>query len=103
VRIALVALLVSTIAQAVLADLAQGLRKRGLSMTLCAKVSSVVPSVRFEPVTVSENVHPADFSGPVRERAVDAGFFVVLQKRSFECDAASANHSSTVRKEKLWS
>ena len=68
-RIALVAPLVSTIAQpylggaqALLADLAQGLARRGHSVTLFARRGSFVPGVSIEPIDVPESVRPADFS-----------------------------------------
>lgn len=107
-RIALVAPLVSVIAQpylggtqAILADLAQGLRKRGHAVTLFAKAGSVVSGVRIEPISVPENVQPAGFSGPMRERRVDAGFFtqahlflelfLQLQRRHAEFDVVHSH------------
>lgn len=68
-RIALVAPLVSAIAQpylggaqAMLADLAQGLARRGHSVTLFARRGSVVPGVTVEPIDVPGSVQPTDFS-----------------------------------------
>lgn len=68
-RIALLAPLVSTIAQpylggaqALLADLAQGLARRGHSVTLFARRASFVPGVTIEPVDVPQSVQPTDFS-----------------------------------------
>ncbi len=73
-RVALVAPLVSAIAephlggaQALLADLAQGLVQRGHQVTLFARAGSSVPSVYIEPIAVPESVHPANFSEPLRE------------------------------------
>ena len=81
-RIALVAPLVSAIAQpylggaqALLANLAQGLRQRGHQVTLFARDGSLVPGIRIERVTVPGNVRPADFSRPLQEGTADAGFF----------------------------
>ena len=81
-RIALVAPLVSAIAQpylggaqALLADLAQGLLRRGHAVTLFARDDSFVPGISIEPVTVPSSVRPASFSEPVEERAADEGFF----------------------------
>ena len=99
--IALVAPLVSPIvqpylggAQALLADLAQGLRQRGHHITLFASDTSFVPGVAIEPVTVPADVLPASFSQG--ERAADSGFFIQanlfldlflqLQRRSDEFD-----------------
>lgn len=81
-RIALVAPLVTTIrqpyvggAQAMLADLAQGLQQRGHEVTLFARESSYVPSITIEQIAVPESVQPAQFSAPQQERRADAGFF----------------------------
>jgi glycosyltransferase involved in cell wall biosynthesis len=81
-RIALVAPLVTTIAQpyvggaqAMLADLARGLALRGHSVTLFAREGSVVPGIAIETITVPDEVRPASFSEPERERPADAGFF----------------------------
>src|SRR5712692_6040607 len=78
-RIALVAPLVSAIAepyvggaQALLADLAQGLVQRGHQVTLFARAGSFVPSVYIEPIAVPASVHPANFSEPLREYPADA-------------------------------
>lgn len=82
-RIALVAPLVSTIAQpyiggaqAMLADLAQGLQRRGHAVTLFARAGSLVPGISIEAIDVPEQVLPARFSGPAQERPTDHGFFV---------------------------
>src|SRR5438874_90856 len=87
-RIALVAPLVSPIAQpyiggaqAFLADLAQGLVRRGHLVTLFAREGSAVPDVPIEYIAVPESVHPSSFSEPLQERPVDAGFFA--QANSF--------------------
>ena len=102
-RVALVAPLVSTIAQpylggaqALLADLAQGLMHRGHSVTLFARNESFVPGIEIEPVAVPDDVQPADFSGPAQERPADSSFFtqanlfldlfLQLQRRSAEFD-----------------
>jgi UDP-glucose:tetrahydrobiopterin glucosyltransferase len=81
-RIALVAPLVSPIAQpylggaqALLADLGQGLLQRGHQVTLFARDPSFVPSVPIEQVPVPESVRPATFSEPQQERQADIGFF----------------------------
>ena len=93
-RVALVAPLVSAIAephvggaQALLADLAQGLVQRGHQVTLFARADSFVPGVYIEPIVVPDSVQPANFSEPLREYpaikespainrgATDAGFF----------------------------
>src|SRR6266550_4055894 len=80
-RIALVAPLVSAIAQpylggtqALLADLAQGLLRRGHSVTLFARDDSFVPGIQIEPVVVPREVQPANFSEE-RERPADTSFF----------------------------
>ncbi|TMF43753.1 MAG: glycosyltransferase family 4 protein, partial [Chloroflexi bacterium] len=99
--IALVAPLVSPIvqpflggAQALLADLALGLRQRGHHVTLFARDTSFVPGVAIETVSVPAHVLPANFSQG--ERSADAGFFTQanlfldlfldLQRRSDEFD-----------------
>jgi UDP-glucose:tetrahydrobiopterin glucosyltransferase len=81
-RIALVAPLVSTIAepytggaQALLADLARGLVQRGHTVTLLAREGSFVPDVPIEFIAVPESVRPSSFSEPMRERPTDVGFF----------------------------
>src|SRR5437660_2179643 len=103
-RIALVAPLVSAIAQpylggtqALLADLAQGLLRRGHSVTLFARDDSFVPGIQIEPVVVPRSVQPANFSEE-RERPADTSFFtqaniflelfLQLQHRSAEFDVA---------------
>src|SRR5713101_3671514 len=102
-RIALVAPLVSTIAQpylggaqALLADLAQGLIQRGHAVKLFARHQSFVPGIEIETVTVPDSVRPASFSEPLQERPTDEGFFtqanlflelfLQLQRRSAEFD-----------------
>ncbi len=102
-RIALVAPLISAIAQpyiggaqALLADLAQGLVQRGHSVTFFARESSFIPGISIEPIAVPDTVHPANFSGPQQARATDEGFFsqanlflelfLRLQRRSDEFD-----------------
>lgn len=82
-RIALVAPLVSPIAQpylggaqAMLADLAQGLVRRGHEVTLFAREGSSIPGVRIETIAVPENVRPADFSEvPQGKQRPEPGFF----------------------------
>lgn len=107
-RIALVAPLVSTIAQpyvggaqALLADLAVGLTRRGHRVTLFAREGSSVPGVEIESIAVPEQVRPADFSVPFQERSADAGFFaqanlfldlfLQLQRRRGEFDLIHAH------------
>ena len=106
-RVALVAPLVSTIAepylggaQALLADLAQGLVQRGHQVTLFARDDSLVPGVLIEPITVPDSVHPANFSEPFESNA-DPGFFaqanlfldlfLQLRRRSAEFDLIHAH------------
>ncbi len=101
-RVALVAPLVSAIAQpylggaqALLADLAQGLLRRGHSVTLFARDESFVPGIDIEAVAVPNDVRPASFS-EARERPADTSFFtqanlfldlyLQLQHRSAEFD-----------------
>ena len=81
-RIALVAPLVTPIAQpypggaqAMLADLAQGLHQRGHTITLFARAGSSVPDVQIEQIAVPESVRPASFSESTQERPADTGFF----------------------------
>lgn len=85
-RIALVAPLVSAIAQpylggaqAMLADFAQGLARRGHSVTLFARRASFVPGVTIEQIDVPESVRPTDFSigsgNPYPPSSTDDGFF----------------------------
>ena len=102
-RVALVAPLVSAIAQpylggaqALLADLAQGLLQRGHSVTLFARDESFVPGIDIEAVVVPGDVQPASFSEPATERPADTSFFtqanlfldlfLQLQRRSDEFD-----------------
>ena len=107
-RIALVAPLVTPIAQpyvggsqALVAELARGLVKRGHTVTLFARQHSFVPGVTIETLHVPETVQPANFSGPERERPVDNGFFaqaniflhlfLTLQQRQDEFDIVHAH------------
>src|SRR6185437_11727637 len=102
-RIALVAPLVSTIAQpyiggaqALLADLARGLHQRGHAVTLFAREGSNVEDVRIESIAVPSTVRPATFSAPANAGTADAGFFaqanlflellLQLQQRAAEFD-----------------
>ncbi|HEV2473415.1 MAG TPA: glycosyltransferase [Ktedonobacteraceae bacterium] len=107
-RIALVAPLVSPIvqpflggSQALLADLAQGLTRRGHDVTLFARDTSFVPNVTIETIAVPGGVRlePASFAPDIdanATRAADAGFFtqanlfldlfLQLQQRSAEFD-----------------
>lgn len=81
-RIALVAPLVSTIAQpflggaqAMLATLARGLVRRGHSVTLFARAGSDVPGVAIETINVPDTVQPTNFAVPMQESSADNGFF----------------------------
>src|SRR2546422_11737315 len=102
-RVALVAPLVTTIsqpylggAQALLADMAQGLIQRGHTVTLFARNDSFVPGISIEPLNVPDTVLPADFSHPMQDRSLAEGFFahanlfldlvLTLQRRSAEHD-----------------
>jgi glycosyltransferase involved in cell wall biosynthesis len=101
-RVALIAPLVSAIAQpylggaqALLADLAQGLLRRGHSVTLFARDDSFVPGIDIKSVVVPREVQPASFYEE-RERPADTSFFtqanifldlfLQLQNRSSEFD-----------------
>jgi UDP-glucose:tetrahydrobiopterin glucosyltransferase len=107
-RIALVAPLVSTIAepylggaQALVADLARGLQRRGHKVTLFARVGSFIEGVEIESITVPANVRPATFSEPLNNGSADAGFFaqanlflelfLQLRQRSDEFDLIHAH------------
>lgn len=109
-RIALVAPLVSPIAQpyvggsqALVADLAQGLARRGHAVTLFARVGSAVPGVKIEPIAVPQSVRPADFTGAASTGDVplDTGYFeqanlfldlfLQLRRRSSEFDLVHAH------------
>src|SRR5579883_610786 len=109
-RIALVAPLVSPIAQpyvggsqALVADLAQGLARRGHAVTLFARAGSAVPGVKIEPVAVPQSVRPADFTAAASsgDVPVDTGYFeqanlfldlfLRLRKRSSEFDLVHAH------------
>lgn len=102
-RIALVAPLVSPIAQpyiggaqALLADLALGLRKRGHKVTLFARAGSQIEGVQVENIAVPESVRPAAFFPSSSERIPNASFFtqanlfveifLQIQRRSYEFD-----------------
>jgi glycosyltransferase involved in cell wall biosynthesis len=58
-----------------LADLAQGLLRRGHMVTLFARAGSFIPGVPIEQIVLPERVGPADFSVPGQERPVDSAFF----------------------------
>ncbi|MGH2508578.1 MAG: glycosyltransferase [Ktedonobacteraceae bacterium] len=107
-RIALVAPLVSTIAQpyiggaqAMLADLARGLQHHGHTVTLFARAGSQVEGVQIESVHVPESVQPASFSTSASESSTDPGFFaqanlflelfLQIQRRSGEFDIVHAH------------
>jgi UDP-glucose:tetrahydrobiopterin glucosyltransferase len=82
-RIALIAPLVTPIAQpfvggaqAILADLAQGLHQRGHTVTLFARAGSFIPAVSIEQVPVPAIVRPSDFSRLDQEHSAEAGFTV---------------------------
>ncbi len=81
-RIALVAPLVTTIAQpfiggaqAVVATLAQGMIQRKHEVTLFARAGSSVPGVDIVEIATPGNVVPARFSTPGNAYPVDTGFF----------------------------
>ncbi len=81
-KIALVAPLVTTIAQpyvggaqALVAELARGLTRRGHEVALFAREGSLVPGVAMETFAVPASVLPAQFAGPPQERPHDDGFF----------------------------
>lgn len=107
-RIALVAPLVSTIAQpyiggaqALLADLARGLHRRGHAVTLFARAGSYVEDVKIENIEVPASVRPAHFSTPNSAGSADPGFFAQanlflelflhLQQRADEFDLVHAH------------
>ncbi len=107
-RVALIAPLVTPIsqpftggAQAVVADLAQGMAQRGHDVTLFAREGSVVPGVTIEPVAVPASVMPSSFSEPGREQSLDPGFmaqanvffelFLRLRQRVAEFDVLHAH------------
>jgi UDP-glucose:tetrahydrobiopterin glucosyltransferase len=106
-KIALVAPLVTTIAQpfvggaqAVVADLAQGLSQRGHQVTLFARAGSLVPGVDIQEIAVPDVVTPANFTQPGATH-IDRGFFeqanifldlfLQLQQRSSEFDIVHAH------------
>ncbi len=107
-RIALVAPLVTPIAQpyaggaqAMLADLAQGLAQRGHTVTLFARNPSSVAGVAVEQVAVPTSVVPSSFTEPIQARAADVAFFAQanifldlflrLQQRATEFDIIHAH------------
>ncbi len=107
-RIALVAPLVTTIAQpyvggsqALVAELARGLLQRGHQATLFARTGSSVSGVTIESLDVPESVRPANFSRSDQERPLDDGFFtqsnlflqlfLALQRRHDEFDIIHAH------------
>jgi Glycosyltransferase len=84
-RIALIAPLVTPIAQpyvggaqALVADLAQGMQQRGHTVTLFARAGSAVPGIHVEPIDVPDNVTPSQFSEAGRAQSLDAGFMTQL-------------------------
>ena len=81
-RIALVAPLVTTIAQpfvggaqSVVATLAQGMVQRGHQVTLFAREGSSVPGVEIVQIPTPDAVLPSKFSMPGTASPADAGFF----------------------------
>src|SRR5579875_388630 len=109
-RIAMVAPLVTPLAQpylggsqALVADLAKGLARRGHEVTLFARAGSAVPGVKIESIAVPESVRPADFSDTsgTRDVPADTGYFeqanlfldlfLRLRKRSAEFDLVHAH------------
>ena len=107
-RIALVAPLISTIAepyiggaQALLADLARGLRQRGHKVTLFAREGSCIAGIEIEGIAVPASVRPANFSAPINNMSADTGFFaqanlflelfLQLQQRDDEFDLIHAH------------
>lgn len=107
-RIALIAPLVSTIAQpyiggaqALVADLALDLSKRGHKVTLFARAGSRLDGVEIESIAVPESVLPATFSGSVEQGSADTGFFaqanlflelfLQLERRADEFDLLHAH------------
>jgi UDP-glucose:tetrahydrobiopterin glucosyltransferase len=107
-RIALIAPIVTTIAQpyvggaqAMLADLAQGLVRRGHHVTLFAREGSVVPGVAIEELFVPSSVHPSSFSNSKNTDSEDASFiaqcniflqlFLALRRRQDDFDVIHAH------------
>ncbi len=81
-RIALVAPLVTTIAQpfvggaqAIVAALARGLMSHGHDVTLFARTGSQVPGVQTEWLDVPGSVRPSSFATPGQVSQADKGFF----------------------------
>ncbi len=107
-RIALVAPLVTTIAQpfvggsqAVVATLAQGMVQRGHRVTLFAREGSSVPGVEIVQIPTPDAVLPSKFSMPGNTSPADPGFFaqanlfldlfLSLQQRSHDFDFLHAH------------
>ncbi len=107
-RIALVAPLVTTIAQpfvggsqAVVAALAQGMAQRGHQVTLFAREGSLVPGVEIIQIPTPDAVLPSKFSTPGNASPADAGFFAQanlfldlflnVQRRAREFDLVHAH------------
>ncbi|HTI14033.1 MAG TPA: glycosyltransferase [Dictyobacter sp.] len=107
-RIALVAPLVTPIAQpfvggaqAMIADLAQGLVERGHDVTMFAREGSLIPGIRIEYIAVPATVVPANFSDTEKTDVVDDGFiaqcnlffafFLQLRQRAAEFDIVHAH------------
>lgn len=108
-RIALVAPIVTAIAQpyvggaqAMLADLAQGLARRGHAVTLFAREGSVVPGITIEELSVPDSVRPTQFSASDQLHSLpDPGFieqcniflqlFLALRQRQDEFDVIHAH------------
>lgn len=84
-----------------LADLAQGLLRRGHDVTLFAREGSAVPDVNIEHIPVPDSVVPASFATPTQERPADTGFFaqaniflnlfLSIQQRHAEFDIVHAH------------
>lgn len=81
-RIALVAPLVTTIAQpytggsqAMVAELARGLQRRKHEVTLFARAGSYVPDIHIEAVSLPSIVQPTNFSISNGDRLAEANFF----------------------------
>ena len=107
-RIALVAPLVTTIAQpfvggsqAVVAALAQGMVQRGHKVTLFAREGSAVSGVEIVQIPTPDVVLPAKFSTPGKTSPADTGFFAQanlfldlfldLRQRAHEFDCVHAH------------
>jgi glycosyltransferase involved in cell wall biosynthesis len=107
-RVALVAPLVTTIAQpfvggsqAIVAALAQGMVRRGHQVTLFAREGSLVPGVEIVQIPTPDAVLPSKFSTPGNASSADPGFFaqanlfldlfLSLQQRANEFDLVHAH------------